>query len=75
MTEPRPVAGKELALALVMLLAGGAIFALFSFMTFGVPLMVLAVAALIWMYVGIMRWIDSALTKRLAPRHPNGKSR
>lgn len=70
---PKEMAGKEAAaLALLVIVVGALLFAAFSFITFGVPLVVVAVAGLIWIYVGIMRWVDRAFTKR--PEHPPGNS-
>jgi hypothetical protein len=67
---PKEMAGKETA-ALILLVAvvGGLLFAAFSFVTLGVPLLVVAVAGLIWIYVGIMRWVDRAWVRR-AGRSP-----
>jgi hypothetical protein len=71
--EPRAIAGKDAAaLLLLALVVGGLLFAAFSFITFGVPLLVVAIAGLIWIYVGIMRWIDRRLINRVAHRPPNG---
>ncbi len=61
-------AGETLALTLLVIVVGGLLFAAFSFVTFGVPLLVVAIAGIIWMYVGIMKWVDRALTKRTASR-------
>ncbi len=73
MTDPsKEMAGKEAtALALLVIVVGALLFAAFSFITFGVPLVVVA-AGLIWIYVGIMRWVDRAFTKRA--EHPPGNS-
>jgi len=60
---PKELAAKE-ALALTLLvIVVGLLFAAFSFITFGVPLLVVAIAGILWMYVGIMKWVDRALTK------------
>ena len=70
---PKEMAGKEAtALALLVIVVGGLLFAAFSFITFGVPLVVVAVAGLIWIYVGIMRWVDRAFAK--PAQHPPGNS-
>lgn len=71
---PKEIAGKEAtALALLVIVVGALLFAGFSFITFGVPLVVVAVAGIIWIYVGIMRWIDRAFTRR-AGHQSNGDS-
>ncbi len=67
---PKELAAKEtLALTLLVIVVGGILFAAFSFITFGVPLLVVAIAGIIWMYVGIMKWVDRAVTRRTASRH------
>jgi hypothetical protein len=77
---PNPEAPKELGsretagLVVLALVIGALLFAAFSFITLGVPLMVVAVGGLIWIYVGIMRWIDRAFVKR-AGNAPSQKSR
>lgn len=72
---PKAMAGKEAtALALFVIVIGALLFAAFSFLTFGVPLLVVAVAGLIWIYVGIMRWLDRAFAKRQAGPPENGDS-
>ena len=72
---PKEMAGKEAtALALMVIVVGALLFAAFSFITFGVPLLVVAVAGLIWIYVGIMRWIDRAFAKRTEHPPGNGNS-
>ena len=66
---PKELAAKEtLALTLLVIVVGGLLFAAFSFITFGVPLLVVAIAGIIWMYVGIMKWVDRAITRRTATR-------
>ncbi len=66
---PKELAAKEtLALTWLVIVVGGLLFAAFSFITFGVPLLVLALAGIIWIYVGIMKWVDRTLTKRSASR-------
>lgn len=66
---PKELAFKEtLALTLLVIVVGGLLFAAFSFITFGVPLLVVAIAGIIWMYVGIMKWVDRAVTRRTASR-------
>ena len=73
---PKALAGKEAAaLAFFVIVIGALLFAAFSFITFGVPLLVLAVGGLIWIYVGIMRWVDRAFAKRGAHPPENGDSR
>ena len=65
--NPKELDAKEtLALTLLVIVVGGLLFAAFSFITFGVPLLVVAIAGIIWMYVGIMKWVDRVLTKRSA---------
>ncbi len=66
---PKELAAKEaFALSLLVIVVGGLLFAAFSFITFGVPLLVVAIAGILWMYVGIMKWVDRTLTKRTASR-------
>ncbi len=73
---PKELAAKEtLALTLLVIVVGGILFAAFSFITFGVPLLVVAIAGIIWMYVGIMKWVDRAVTRRTASRHVSPASR
>jgi hypothetical protein len=68
---PKTLTTKETtALALLVIVLGALAFAAFSFLTFGVPLLVVAVGGLIWIYVGIMRWVDRAFVKR-AQRPPH----
>lgn len=71
----RTLNGKETAaLALVVIVVGALAFAAFSFITFGVPLLVVAVAGVIWIYVGIMRWLDRAFVKRVPEPPDRGNS-
>jgi hypothetical protein len=58
--EEEPPGGgvPEALLLLVMVLAGGVLFLAFSFLTFGLPLVALALGAVIWIYVGVMKTID-----------------
>jgi hypothetical protein len=73
---PKEMAGKEAAaLAALVIVVGALAFAAFSFITFGVPLLVVAVGGLIWIYVGIMRWLDRAFVKRAEHPPGNGDSR
>jgi hypothetical protein len=66
---PKTLTPRETtALALLVIVVGALAFAAFSFLTFGVPLLVVAVGGLIWIYVGIMRWVDRAFVKRA--QHP-----
>jgi hypothetical protein len=72
MTEggpPPPVRpGHEAALLAVAALVAAVLFLLFSFLTFGLPLVVVALAAVIWTYVGIMRFIEALLARWAAWR-------
>jgi len=62
--DQRPGAqGPDAALLLVMASVGGVIFLLFSFLTFGLPLLVVTGAAAIWAYVGVMRILDRLLVR------------
>ena len=65
---PSSRGGKEFVLVLITGLAAGVLFLALSFVTFGLPLVVLAVAGCLWMYVGIMRLIDHLLLKAAARR-------
>lgn len=70
--EPPSAGGREFLLFLITVLVGGMLFLAFSFLTFGLPLVVLALAAGIWIYVGIMRLLDRLLeraTSRRRARH------
>jgi hypothetical protein len=72
---PRAMSGKEAtALGMLVVVIGALAFAAFSFITFGLPVLVVAVAGLIWIYVGIMRWLDRAFVKRAQPPADPGDS-
>jgi len=72
---PRTMTGKETAaLAMVVIVVGALAFAAFSFITFGVPLLVVAVAGVIWIYVGIMKWLDRAFIRRAQEPPDRGNS-
>ena len=60
---PKELAAKEAFALTLLVIVVGLLFAAFSFITFGVPLLVVAIAGILWMYVGIMKWVDRALTK------------
>ena len=67
--DERPGAqGPDATLILVMASVGGVLFLLFSFLTFGLPLMVVAGAAAIWAYVGVMRILDRLLVRPASRR-------
>ena len=73
---PKSIAGKEAtALALLVIVVGALLFAAFSFITLGLPLIVVAIGGLIWIYVGVMRWLDRAFIKRREHPPGNGDSR
>ena len=73
---PKELASTQtLAVTLFVVVIGALVFAAFSFITFGLPLMVLAVGGVIWMYVGLMKWVDRALAKRSGRADGGGKSR
>lgn len=61
--ERPPAPGPDAALLLVMVFVGGLLFLAFSFLTFGLPLIVLSLAAGIWAYVGVMRILDRLLVR------------
>jgi len=51
----------SLVFFLVTAVVGTLLFVAFSFLTFGLPLLVVAVGAVLWCYVGLMRLIDHVL--------------
>ena len=73
---PKALGAREAtALTLLVIVVGALLFAAFSFITLGLPLIVVAVGGLVWIYVGIMRWLDRAFAKRGDRPPGNGDSR
>jgi hypothetical protein len=67
--RPNPP-GPDAVLLLVMFVVGGLLFLAFSFLTFGLPLIVAALAAAIWAYVGLMRILDRLIVRTGSRREP-----